>query len=258
MERGRGPGPGLGPSWGLDRVASVRGVGRSFGLGIGPSRAESVAVQGPSDTGEGAAPPQLSKPGSGRKPTRVGSGPDSACALKGAPGGNGGSPGKGRATQGRAQPLFAGRSPGRAGSRLAWGPAQRRPSSALGGAARRRRRRQARAERLRGGAPPRRAEPGSGWEPTRLGSGRAPAPSSAPRRGQAAKASPREAERLWEGRGPSAPGEARVGPGAHSGGVLPRFSLRGRRRARRQGGSPGRSRAMQGTARSLPYRANPW
>ena len=44
-----------------------------------------------------------------------------------------------------------------------------------------------------------------------------------------------EAERLWEGRGPSLSGEARVGPGAHSGGVQPRFSLRGRRRARRQG-----------------------
>ena len=87
MERGRGPGPWPGPSRGLDRVASVLGVGRSGGLGISPSRAARVAVQGPSDTGEGAAPAQLSKLGSGRKPTRVGSGPDSACDLRGAPGG---------------------------------------------------------------------------------------------------------------------------------------------------------------------------
>ena len=87
MERGRGPGPGPGPCRGLDRVASVLGVGRRVGLGIGPGRAEGVAVQGPSDAEEGPASPHRAKPGSGREPTRVGSGPDSACVAEGAPGG---------------------------------------------------------------------------------------------------------------------------------------------------------------------------
>ena len=64
-------------------------IGRSVGLGIGPGPAEGAAVQGPSDTGEGAAPPQRSKPGSGRRPNRVGPCPASACALEGAPGGKG-------------------------------------------------------------------------------------------------------------------------------------------------------------------------
>ena len=172
MERGRGRGPGPGPSRGLDRVASVLGVGRSVGLGIGPGRAEGVAVQGQSNIGEGPAPPQLSKPGSGRKAACVESGLASAYALEGARGGKGvagqgpsdtggaaapprwakpgsggrepspgpapppsrarkrgqatmASPGKGRATQGRAQPLPA--SPVQARHPLTWG----RPGTGL-------------------------------------------------------------------------------------------------------------------------------
>ena len=76
VEQGRDPGPRPGPG----RVASVLRVGRRVGLGIGLGRAEGVAVQGLSDTGEGTGPPQRSKPGSGRKPARVGSGPVPACA----------------------------------------------------------------------------------------------------------------------------------------------------------------------------------
>ena len=94
MERGRGPGPGPGLSRGLDRVASgVLGVGRSVRLGIGPSRAKGRGGSSPSPT---------SKPESGRKPNRVGSGlawqiqPARSKARKAACG----SPCKGRATRG--------------------------------------------------------------------------------------------------------------------------------------------------------------
>ena len=190
MEQGCGPGPERRPSRGLDGVASVRGVGRRVGLGIDPSRAESVAVQGPSDTGEGAAPPQLSKPGSGRKSTRVGSSPESACAAGGAQGGKGGR----RARAERCRGELAGRSPGQA---------EKRPGgegvSLPGGARVRRRRGQAakaspgegRATQGRGSSPPGGAGVGLGANSLGpLGSGRVPAPSSAPRRGQAAKALP--------------------------------------------------------------------
>ena len=178
MERGRGPGPGPGPARGLDRVASVLVVGLSVGLGIGLGRAEGVAVQGPSDGGEGArqwpevsdfvarfcskrvqfshvrvfsdsrnvqkratktdtsghciegaAPPQLAKPGSGLELTRVGSCPDSACAVKGAPGGMGvagpkpSDAGEGEASSHRTKPWLV-----PAGSPLVWGPAQNQPA----------------------------------------------------------------------------------------------------------------------------------
>ena len=154
MERGRGRGPGPGPSRGLDRVASVLGVGRSVGLGIGPGRAEGVAVQGQSNIGEGPAPPQLSKPGSGRKAACVESGLASAYALEGARGGKGVA-GQGPSDTGgaAAPPRWA--KPGSGGREPSPGPlAQRRPPPALGSAARLLWRRQGRVERLRGGHSP--------------------------------------------------------------------------------------------------------
>ena len=54
-----------------------------------------------------------------------------------------------------------------------------------------------------------------------------------------------EAERLRGGRGPSPPGGARVGPGSHSGGGRPRFSLR----------AEGASGCM-GVARPRPQRSD--
>ena len=238
MEHCCSPGPGPGPNRGLDGVASVRGVGRRFGLGIDPSRAESVAVQGPSDTGEGAAPPQLSKPGSGRKSTRVGSSPESACALKGAPGGKGGR---------RSRPSDAGES--------AASLCRAEPGSG-GGAARRRRRRRARAERLRGA--PRWAEPGSGWEPTRLGpAGRRPPPAlqGAARRRRRCQA---RAEQRRGGSGH--PYRTKAGWGRKAtrlgSGPAPAPS-RARRRGQAAKASPGRSRATLGRARPLPSGPSP-
>jgi len=240
MERGRGRGPGPGPSRGLDRVASVLGVGRSVGLGIGPGRAEGVAVQGQSNIGEGPAPPQLSKPGSGRKSTRVGSSPESACALKGAPGGKGGR---------RSRPSDAVES--------AASLCRAEPGSG-GGAARRRRRRQARAERLRGGAPPRRAEPGSGCEPTRLGpAGRRPPPAlqGAARRRRRCQA---RAEQRRGGRGH--PYRTKAGWGRKAtrlgSGSAPGPSC-ARRRSQAVKASPGRSRTTLGRAWPLAAGRSP-
>ena len=48
-----------------------------------------VAGPKPSNAGEGAASSYRAQPGSGREPTCVGSGPESACAAEGAPGGKG-------------------------------------------------------------------------------------------------------------------------------------------------------------------------
>ena len=64
-----------------------------------------------------------------------------------------------------------------------------------------------------------------------------------------------EAKRPRRGRSLSPPGEARVGPVAHSRGARPRFSLRGRRRGRAARASPGRSSAGEGPASPCP--ANP-
>ena len=178
-----------------EKVASILGVGRSVGLGIGPSRAESVAVRGPSDTGEGAVPPKPSKPGSGRKPTRVGSGPDSACALKGAQGGKGVRRARAERRRGeRSLSLPGGARVGPGadsrGVRLNAGPLLRSEARPGGGGVARR----GPSDAGEGAAPPRRAEHGSGWEPTRLGSGQVSAPSRARRRGQAAKALPSKSE----------------------------------------------------------------
>ena len=57
------------------------------------------------------------------------------------------------------------------------------------------------------------------------------------------------------------PGEARVGPGAHSGGVRPRFSLRSQRRARLHGRRLAEIQRLRGGhshVTHVPPRAKPW
>ena len=63
-----------------------------------------------------------------------------------------------------------------------------------------------------------------------------------------------------EGATPPPPGKARVGPGAHSRGVLPRFSLRGGRRAMGHGRRQAEAeQARDGSSlRSHPHLAKPW
>ena len=79
-------------------------------------------VVGPkqSSAGEGSASPCPANPGSGREPTRVGSGPDSSCAARGALGC------MGVAMQRRGGSSFfpPGQRPGLAGSPLGWDPAE--------------------------------------------------------------------------------------------------------------------------------------
>ena len=146
-----------------------------------------------------------------------------------------------------------GRSPDRAGSPLGWGPAPVQPAQpkarqtawALQG---RGRAMQERAQPLPIGRSPDRAGSLLGWGPAQI---QPSWPKAARRQGRRMV----EAERLRRGRSLSPPGEARVGPGAHSGGALPRFSLRGRRRGRTARASPGRSSAVEGPASPCP--ANP-
>ena len=211
-------------------------------------------------------PPPRAKPGSGQEPTRVVFCPDSACAAEGAPGckgiagpkpidagegaasppakpGSGREParpkarqaawastGRSRATQGRAQPLnSSGRSPGRARSPLGLGPAQ--IQHALPKARQAARASPGRSLLTLGRAQLRpRRSPGRAGSPLRV----------VQRRARLYGRRLAEAEQRRGGCSPSIPpGEARVGPGAqcsaHSGWVLPRFSLRGRGRDRRHG-----------------------
>ena len=160
-------------------------------------------MQGPSFTGEGAAPPQR-QPGSSRPSVGLRA---RRSARR--------SPGNSQATQcGGRSPSSPG-GPGRAWNPLAWGPAQRRPPRSLEGAARLRRRRQARAELNRGGRSPsptgearggQGAHPG-GVRPSAGLRGRA----RCRREGRAAKASPgqgRAGEEVAGGWG----GSARAGP----------------------------------------------
>ena len=210
--------------WGPAQIQPARSRARKAVRGF--------AGQGPSDAGESAASLCRAEPGSGREPTRVGSDstPAPSCARRRGQAAEA-SPGEGRATQGRVQPLPAGRSTGRAGNQLAWGLARCRPPLALEDAARLRRRCRARAKQRRGSAAaPTGRSPGGVGKPLAWGLQRRPPPAlqGAARLRRSSQA---EAERLWEGRGPSLPGEDRVGPGAHSGGVRPRFGLCDGRRA---------------------------
>ena len=170
-----------------------------------------IARLKPRDARVGAAPSGRS-PGRARSPLGWGPAPVQPARPKArqaawAP------PGRSRAAQERVQPLPTGRSLGQAGSPLGWGPANSQPA-----------RPKARHSAKASPAPPP-AGKGPGWEPTRVGSG----PGSA----CAAKGAPDCMGVAWpkpsdsgEGTASSRPGEARVGSGAHSGGVLPRFSLR--------------------------------
>ena len=101
-----------------------------------------------------------------------------------------------------------------------------------------------------------RAKPGSGQEPTRVesGPGSACAAEGAPDCMGAAWPKPSDS---GEGIATSPSGDARVGPGAHSGGVLPRFSLRSRRRARLHGRcrAEAERRRRRGCSLSLPGEA---
>ena len=78
-----------------------------------------------------------------------------------------------------------------------------------------------------------------GWDPVKIQPAR-------PKASQAARAS---TDQSWGGCSPSPPGEERVGSGAHSGVVRPRFSQRGRGRARRHWRrQPGQRNAGEGAA----------
>ena len=130
--------------------------------------------------------------------------------------------------QGRSRTLLTGRSPGWAGSSLGWGPAQIQPArpkawpccKGVDGLKP--------SDAGEGAASPRWVKLGSGQEPTRVGScpDSASAAEAAP--GGKGVAGPKPSD-AGEGAAPPPLGEARVGPGAHSGGVpppVPRFSLR--------------------------------
>ena len=103
-----GPGGHLG---GIRPRFSLRGGRRAMGHGRRKSEAERA-----SDDSSWRSYIHRAKPGSGLNPTQVKSCPVQAAWA---------SPGRSRATQGRAQPL---QSTGRAGSLLGWGPAQIQPA----------------------------------------------------------------------------------------------------------------------------------
>ena len=103
-----GPGAHLG---GIRPRFSLRGGRRAMGHGRRKAEAEQA-----SDGSSWRSYPHRAKPGSGLNPTQVKSCPVQAAWA---------SPGRSRATQGRAQPL---QSTGRAGSLLGWGPAEIQPA----------------------------------------------------------------------------------------------------------------------------------
>ena len=199
-----------------------------------------VAWLKPGDEGWAQPLSIRARPGSGQEPTRVGSGPGSACAAEGAPDCMGVAwpkptdSGEGIATSppGEARVGPEARSGG--------GPTQVRPAQPKA-------RQTAWALQGRSRAPQERVLPlptgqsldlaGGlfGWGPAQI---------------QPSWPKARPAARASHGRSQAA--QARVGPGAHSGGAQPRFSLRGRRRGRAARASSGRSRAVQGRAQPLP------
>ena len=188
----------------------------------------------PSDAGEGAACPHRAKPGSGREPTRVGS--DS-----GTRGSSLSPPSEARSGRERTRvgsgPDSACAAEGAPGGKGVAGP---KPSDAGKGA-----------------ACPHRAKPGQGREPTRVGSG---ADSSiAAEDGPVARASPGRSLATQERAQPLHTRRRRVEPGANSGGVRPRFSLRCRRRPRRQQRPTvdGPKQSDEGEVAASPHRAKP-
>ena len=191
---GRSPSPTIkarvGPeahSCGVRPRFSLRAQGRA-------RRQRGVAGQGPSDAGEGAASLCRAEPGSGREPTRVGSGPAPAIfrarrrgqAAKA-------SPGEGRATQGRGPSPPGGARVGLGANSLGVGPggsplsrSKARPGCA--GVAKQERSNVGKGAAVPTGLAPGGAKSGWGRKATRVGSGPAPARARTRRRSQAAKA----------------------------------------------------------------------
>ena len=206
--------------WGPAQIQPARSRARKAVRGF--------AGQGPSDAGESAASLCRAEPGSGREPTRVGSGPAPAIfrALKCV---------EGVARQGPSDSGEDVAPPRRAEPGSGWEPTRVGPGGSplsrskarpgCEGVAK-----QERSNVGEGAAAPTGRSPGGVGKPLAWGPQRRPPPAlqGAARLRRSNQA---EAERLWEGRGPSLPGEDRVGPGAHSGGVRPRFGLCDGRRA---------------------------
>ena len=161
------PGSGHAPS----RVGAGPG---SACAAEGAPGSKGVARPRPSDEGDGGSGrsyPHRAKLGTGREPTRVGSCPDSACAVEGAPGCMGiAGPKPSDAVESAASQQY-----GRAGSPLELGPAQVQPERPRARQAARASPGRGRATRGRAhslslsGRSPDRAKPGSGREPTRVG-----------------------------------------------------------------------------------------